>query len=82
MSLDGELRRCVYAVPDPEHGCDHCKEMDVPCTGSFADVNFGPSEQDCFEPLCLWEIYQSSQSYENCCRWLKHQAFCRLTEED
>jgi hypothetical protein len=24
---------------------------------------------------CLWEAYQADQSYENCCRWLKHRAY-------
>jgi hypothetical protein len=67
---------CKHAIPDGDH--DHCCLMSVPCTGSYSGVIFGPDEQDCYEPLCLWETYQADQSYENCCRWLKHRAWMKL----
>jgi len=31
-----------------------------------------------FESERLWEAYQANQTYENCCRWLKHRAWMHL----
>ena len=67
---------CKHAIPDGDH--DHCREMDVPCTGSYPGALISVEEQDCYEPVCLWEAYQRDQTYENCCAWLKHRAYGKL----
>ena len=69
------MRPCCFARPDGDH--DPCMEMDVPCTGSYPDALITIEEQDCYEPVCLWEEYQKNQSYRNCCAWLKHRAWMR-----
>jgi hypothetical protein len=51
-----------------------CLEM-ILCTAAIA---VEPVENmDCYEPVCLWEVYQASGSYEDCCRWLKHRAWMK-----
>ena len=67
--------RCKHAISDGDH--DHCRLMDVPCTGSFSENLTRQEEMDCYEPVCLWEVYQANQSYENCCRWLNHRAWMK-----
>ena len=54
-------------------GCT-CLEM-ILCTAAIAGEPV--EDMDCYEPVCLWEVYQASQTYENCCRWLKHRAYMR-----
>lgn len=66
---------CRHAIPDGDH--DHCREMDVPCTGSFSENLTRQEEMFCYEPVCYWGLYQADQSYENCCHWLKHRAWMK-----
>ena len=51
-----------------------CLEMII-CTAAIAGEPI--EEQDCYEPVCLWEAYQADQSYRNCCAWLKHRAWMK-----
>lgn len=60
---------CKYALT----GC-MCTEM-ILCTAAIAGEPI--NEQDCYEQLCLWEVYQANQTYENCCKWLKHRAWTK-----
>lgn len=55
-------------------GCT-CLEMII-CTAAIAGEPI--EEQDCYEPVCLWEEYQKQQTYERCCAWLKHRAWMRM----
>ena len=54
-------------------GCT-CLEM-ILCTAAIAGEPI--EDMDCYEPVCLWEAYQADQTYENCCRWLKHRAWMK-----
>ena len=71
----GAMSPCKHAISDGDH--DHCRRMDVPCTGSYPGAMITAEEQDCYDPLCLWELYQASGSYADCCRWLKHRAWMK-----
>jgi len=77
-------QRCRYAQWRPSEGregCEWCLEMDVPCSGSVEGADFKACEMFCFDPLCLWEIYQSTGKVEDMMHWLKHQAYERMVGE-
>lgn len=67
---------CRHAIPEGDHA--YCQEQDVPCTGSYPGNLISQDEMCCYDPICLWEVYQANQTYENCCRWLKHRAWMRV----
>lgn len=62
---------CVYAVRDICNDCDQCSLFMSPCTGSFTDVNFCPSEMDCYEPRgaagAMGEIIELRRAPGTCC---------------
>ena len=61
---------CAHALPDAG-----CRLMPL-CTSALPGAGVSIEEQDCYEPACLWEVYQANQTYEACCAWLKHRAYC------
>lgn len=81
MTSDGITQRCRYARKESPEGCDWCIELDMPCIGSIEGAEFKACEMFCFDPLCLWEIYQNTGKVEDMMHWLKHQAYERMVGE-
>lgn len=81
MTSEEITQRCRYAQWRPPEGCDWCLETDTPCSGSIEGEEFKAYEMFCFDPLCLWEIYQASGKVEDMMHWLKHQAYERMVGE-
>lgn len=81
MGADGlATEDCGCGIDDLAPCGLDCLDCEPAIYDDCADIWSSIDHND--RPACLWEEYQSSGSYEDCCAWLKHRALMKRKTAD